>query len=63
MFKGEYDYDMDMKVKTEEAREEKAIETAKNMLIKNYPTNEVSELTGLPLEKVLELQKSTSVEA
>ena len=56
MFKGEYDYDMDMKVKTEEAREEKAIETAKNMLIKNYPTNEVSELTGLPLEKVLELQ-------
>ena len=71
MFIGEYDYDLDMQVKAEEARErglaegqqQKAIEDAKNMLKKNYPTSDISEITGLTLEKVLELQKQISVTA
>ena len=42
----------------QKGRSEKAIEAAKNMLIKKYPTKDISEITGLPLEKVLELQKS-----
>ena len=58
MLQAEYDYDLDMKVKAEEAREEKAIETASNMLKKKYPTSDISEITGLPLEKILELQKT-----
>ena len=40
---------------------QKAIEDAKGMLIKKYPTNDISEITGLPLERVLELQKSITV--
>ena len=71
MFIGEYDYDLDMQVKAEEARErglaegqqQKAIEDAKNMLKKNYPTSDISEITGLPLDQVLELQKQISVTA
>ena len=46
----------------QQGTQQQAIETAKNMLIKNYSKNEVSELTGLPIEKVLELQKSLAVE-
>ena len=57
MFFGEYDYDMDIKVHEEVAREQKAIETARNMLKKNYPTSDISEITGLSLEQVLDLQK------
>ena len=71
MFIGEYDYDLDMQVKAEEARErglaegqqQKAIEDAKNMLKKNYPTSDISEITGLPLDQVLEMQKQISVTA
>jgi predicted transposase YdaD len=37
--------------------QQKAVETALNMLRKEYPASEVSEMTALPLEKVLELQK------
>ena len=33
------------------------------MLKKNYPTSDISEITGLTLEKVLELQKQISVTA
>ena len=58
MFFGEYDYDLDMKVKAEEAAEAKAEETALKMLKKNYPVSDISEITGLPLEQVLELQKT-----
>lgn len=62
MFFGEYDYDLDMKVKTEEAfesgMEQKAVETATNMLRKNYPLSDISEITGLSFEQVLELQKT-----
>ena len=61
-----YDYKMDIAVKQEEAFEDgkaegaqqKAIEAAKTMLLKNYPTNDISEITGLPIEKMLELQKA-----
>ena len=44
-------------------RQEKAIETAKNMLKKQYPESDISEITGLPLEQVLELQKQITVQA
>ena len=65
MLCAKYDYKMDIAVKKEEAfqdglaegQEKKAIESAKRMLIKKYPTDDISEITGLPLEKVLELQK------
>jgi len=43
--------------------QQKAIEDAKRMLIKKYPTDDIAEITGLPLEKVLELQKGLLVEA
>ena len=71
MFTDEYAYELDMQVKAEEAYEkgaqngaqQKAVETATNMLIKNYPTSDICEITGLPLEQVLELQKNTTVKA
>lgn len=37
--------------------EQKAVEAARNMLKKNYPTSDIAEITGLPLEQVLDLQK------
>ena len=46
-----------------EATEQKAFETATNMLKKKYPTSDISEITGLPLEQVLELQKTIFVQA
>ena len=58
MFVGEYDYDTDIKVKQEEAREEKALDAARNFLAMNVLTPEqIAQGTGLPLEQVLELQK------
>ena len=39
----------------------KAIETAINMLKKEYPISEISELTNLTTEKVLELQEQFTV--
>ena len=41
----------------EEIAEEKAIETAKNMLDNDISTELVAKCTGLPLEQVLQLQK------
>ena len=41
----------------------KAIETAINMLKKEYPISEISELTNLTTEKVLELQEQLTVKA
>ena len=40
----------------------KAIETARNMLKKNYPASDIVEITGLSLEQVLELQKTLDLE-
>ena len=42
-----------------EGAQQKAVETARNMLKKNYPTSDIAEITGLPLEQVLELQKNS----
>ena len=39
------------------------LEDAANMLKKKYPTSDISEITGLPLEQVLELQKQIAVQA
>jgi len=39
------------------------VETATNMLIKNYPTSDICEITGLSLVQVLELQKNITVKA
>ena len=61
MLCAKYSYKDDIAVKQEEAREEgkqqKAIEDAINMLKKEYPLNDISEITGLSPEKVLDLQK------
>ena len=44
-------------------RSEQAIETAKNMLKKQYPESDISEITGLSLNQVNELKKQISVHA
>ena len=60
MLQAEYDYDLDMQVKAQEAREEKAIEAAEKALALNISPEQASQISGLPLEKVLELQKITT---
>ena len=63
MLQAEYDYDLDMQVKAEEAKEEKAVEAAINLLKMNILSPEqIAQAQGLPIEKVLELQKSLAVE-
>ena len=42
----------------EQGAEQKAIETAKNLIQKNIPLETIAECTGLPLEKVQELANS-----
>ncbi|MBQ3649353.1 MAG: hypothetical protein II957_04040, partial [Treponema sp.] len=63
-----YDYKMDIAVKQEEAFEDgmekglkqgiaqNAVENAKNALALNLPVEQVSQITGLPIEEVLRLQ-------
>ena len=64
MFQAEYDYNLDMQVKAEEAREEKAIEAATNLLKMKLGTPEqIAQAQDLPLEQVLELQKQITVKA
>ena len=41
----------------QQGAQQKAIETAIKMLEKKYPVEEIADLTGLTVEKVLELQK------
>ncbi len=66
MLCAEYSYKTDIAVKKEEAfqdgQEQKAIESARTMLSDNLSPEKVSLYSGLPLEKVLELQKSITVE-
>ena len=57
-----HDYDIRYEA-LQEGAQQKAVETATNMLIKKYPTSDICEITGLPLEQVLELQKSITVKA
>ena len=66
MFLDPYDYDTDIEVQREEAREEGAenakIEAAQNLLKMNLGTPEqIAQAQGLSLEKVLELQKELTV--
>ena len=44
-----------------EGREEKAIEAAQNLLKRNIDPEIIAECTGLPLGKVIELQKELAV--
>lgn len=43
--------------------QKQAIETAKNMLKKQYPESDISEITGLSLNQVNELKKQISAHA
>ena len=62
-----YDFDEGKEAGLIEGREEgaqqKAVETAINMLKREYPVNDISEITNLPVEKVLELQSQISKKA
>ncbi len=53
-----HDFDI-MTEAAEEATQQKAVEDARNMLKKNYPTSDIAEITGLSLEQVLNLQKDS----
>jgi len=51
MLQAEYDYDLDMQVKAEEAKEEKAIEDSKRFLADGkYTAEKISSLLGIPVE-------------
>ncbi len=72
MFTDEYDYELDIQTKTEEAydkgaqngAQQKAVEDAMNFLAMNILSPEqIAQGTGLPLEKILELQKKIPVKA
>ncbi len=59
MLFGEYDYDTDIRVQRREAFEDgveqKAIETAKNLLSMSLSLEDISKATGLPLNQVEKL--------
>ena len=63
MFTDEYDYNLDMQAKMEDAALRKAVENAKTMLSDELPPEKVALYSGLPLEQVLELQKQIAVKA
>ena len=63
MFTDEYDYNLDMQAKMEDAALRKAVENAKTMLSDELPPEKVAFYSGLPLEQVLELQKQIAVKA
>ena len=63
MFTDEYDYNLDMQAKMEDAALRKAVENAKTMLSDELPPEKVSLYSGLPIEQVLELQKQIAVKA
>ena len=46
-----------------EGEQNKAVETAKTMLADNLPPEKVAHYSGLSLEQVLELQKTSPVQA
>ena len=62
MLSAKYDYKTDIAVKKREAFEDgiqqKAQEDAIRMLKKNYPITDISDITGLTTEKIMELQES-----
>ena len=65
MLCAKYDYKMDIAVKQEEAFEDgvqhKAEEDAINFLKEGDSPEKISRCIGIPLEKVLELQKQITV--
>ena len=63
MLCAKYDYKMDIAVKQEEAREEKAEEDAIALLNENIAPEIVAKCIKLPLEKVLELKEKIPVMA
>lgn len=67
MFLDEYDYETDIAVKQEEAKEEgaqqNAIKTAIALLKEGDPPEKIARCTELPLEKVLELQEQITEKA
>ena len=79
MLCAKYDYKMDIAVKKEEAfqdgkeagiaegifqgSKQKAIEAAEKALEMNLTVEQAAEITGLPLEQVLELKKQVTVNA
>ena len=54
-------YDLDAGI--EIGAQQKAVEAAENMMKKNYPVDDICEITGLSLEQVLELKEKVSVKA
>ena len=59
-----HDFDIREEAKEEgiqQGAQQKAIETAINMLKKKYPVNDIAEINGLALDKVLELQQQLTV--
>ena len=54
-----YDYDTDIRIKRQEASEERAVETAVNFLRMGLSPEQVAQGTSLPLEKILKFQKQT----
>ena len=61
MLCAKYDYKMDIAVKQQEAKEEKAEEVAIALIKKEIPIETVAECVQLPLERITELQKTISV--
>ena len=52
-------YDLDAGI--EIGAQQKAVETAENMMKKNYPFDDICEITGLSLEQVLEIKEKITV--
>ena len=59
----EYDEEASIRGWRKDGRQEMAEETAIKMLKKEYPFSEISEITGLTPEQVMELQKKIPVQA
>ena len=63
MFMTEFDEELAINTWRQDGRTEKAIEAAEKALSLNITPELASQISGLPLEKVLELQKKTAMNA
>ena len=43
--------------------QQKAVEAAENMMKKNYPIDDICEITGLSLEQILDIKEKIAVKA
>ena len=57
----EFDEESAIRGWREDGRKEKAVEDARNALAMNLTAEQAAQITGLPLDQVLELQKSPLV--